>query len=237
MTGTSVAQARLFFAHQSVGADLIAGIESLASRRRVPAIEGLTAPRVNGSGRPALLHAALGRNGDPDSKLAAFAEWLEAGIGREVDHAMVKFCYVDLTSPDQAENLARAYDEYMARIRAAHPAVRLVHCTIPLRTLPQGIYATARRLLGHRHAEVERNRARELFNAHLRRQHAGEPLFDLARIESTRPDGKTCDQRRGAVRVPGLVPDYTSDGGHLNNQGRQIVASAFLDMFDALGAR
>jgi len=197
-------------------------------------VEALEAPVAASNHRRVLWHAALGRNGDPVSKLSAFAEWLDAGIGGAVDHAMIKFCYVDLADPARADSLARTYGEFMARIRARHPRLRLVHCTIPLRTLPHGPYALLRRAMGHRHAELERNRAREMFNAALRRQAQDEPLFDLARHESTRPDGRACAQPSAAGVVPGLTPDYSSDGGHLNERGRKILAGAFLDMFDTL---
>jgi hypothetical protein len=236
MTANSAAGRRFFFGHQSVGADIIAGIHSLAPVRKIPHIEKLPTAQAAVPEGPTLLHAPLGRNGDPASKLAAFAEWLDAGVGDQVDHAMLKFCYVDLTAVDQADSLAQAYDDCMARIRASHPRLRLVHCTIPLRTLPRGAYATVRRMLGHRHASIEGNRARERFNTHLRLLPAGELLFDLARHESTHANGRICAHRSGPAQVPGLVPDYTADGGHLNERGRQIVAGAFLNMFDALEA-
>jgi lysophospholipase L1-like esterase len=51
-----------------------------------------------------------------------------------------------------------------------------------------------------------------------------EPLFDLARIEATRPDGGT--ETLNGVRA--LVSSYSSDGGHLNAAGADVVARALV---------
>ena len=68
----------------------------------------------------------------------------------------------------------------------------------------------------------------------LRADHGSEPLFDLAGIESTLPDGTRCTQFLDRNRTPGLIPEYTNDGGHLNDVGRAIVATAFLQFYNGL---
>ncbi len=224
MKATSTASVHLFFAHQSVGADVLAGAAELAKERAVPDIQELSAPQAPRLPGPLVSHARLGNNGDPQSKLDAFAHWIDAGMGERADYVMLKFCYVDITTETCADTLMEAYENVMAGIRAKHAQLRLAHCTIPLRRLPSGAYATLRQLLGHRHAEVSRNQAREKFNDYLRSHTHGEPLFDLARAQSAH-------ERK---RVPGLRAEFTSDGGHLNATGRRIVATAFLTFFDAL---
>lgn len=227
-------RARFFFGHQSVGSNLLAGVQDLARDRAIPTVQELLQPTEHVAASAVLLHARLGRNTEPQSKLSELAQWLDAGLARSVDYAMLKFCYVDIASMEQARSLHAAYIDGMAGIRESHPKLRLAHCSVPLRVLPSGPYALARRILGHRHAEIERNRAREWYNDRLRQDANGAPLFDIALIQSTRPDGERCTQRDGQDRVAYLASGYSHDGGHLNDQGRRIVAVAFLDFLTAL---
>jgi lysophospholipase L1-like esterase len=63
----------------------------------------------------------------------------------------------------------------------------------------------------------------------LRKNYEGkEPVFDLARIESTRPDGTRETFTQDGKTYYALVPAYTKDGGHLNKLGRKKVAEQLL---------
>ena len=63
----------------------------------------------------------------------------------------------------------------------------------------------------------------------LRKQYDGkEPLFDLAKIESTLTDGMRLSYKKDGKSIFALIPDYTHDGGHLNEYGRKIVAEQLL---------
>lgn len=53
-------------------------------------------------------------------------------------------------------------------------------------------------------------------------------VFDLAFIESVGPDGFPCYVDRGGQRIPFMVPEYTDDGGHLNEKSRKAVAEQLL---------
>ncbi len=222
---------RLFFQHQSVGENLLTGVNELAARgMSVPILADLKSQPQDD--KPVLLHSRAGKNGDGASKLDAFMHSLTAVSGY-CDYAMLKFCYVDITEMEQATALYERYRVTMARIRETYPGLRLAHCTVPLRRLPAGAYALVRRLLGDRHPEFARNRAREWFNDQLRGDDS-EPLFDLAAIESTLPDGTRCTQFLDRTRTPGLIPGYTNDGGHLNDAGRAIAATALLHFYNGL---
>lgn len=222
---------RLFFGHQSVGSDVLHGVREQAGARAVPLITLTSSQEPAAAQADTVLHAKLGTNGDPASKLAAFESTLSAGIATQVDCAMFKLCYVDITTRAAAEATWQEYATAMERIESTYPLLRVLHCTVPLRALPSGVYATLRRVFGHRHAELDRNRAREAFNDRLRARFPQERLFDLALAESRRSNGERCI---GSERVPGLVPAYTHDGGHLNMLGRRVMANAFLDFFDSL---
>lgn len=221
----------VFFGHQSVGAEIVAGVRELAgsgaSSWHVAAIEDVSAARPR-----QLLHAKIGKNGDAGSKLDDFASQLQSHGGLGIGIAMMKFCYVDVRSHAQAETLLRLYWERMQTLQERHEAVRFAHCTVPLRRLPMGAYAWVRRALGHRHPEFEANAAREWFNDQLRAACADSArerrLFDLAKLQSTHADGRRCVGGSRRHPIASLAAEWTYDGGHLNAQGRTMAAAAFL---------
>ena len=53
-------------------------------------------------------------------------------------------------------------------------------------------------------------------------------LFDLALIEATFPDGSGNVHQKDGQSFQALVPEYTYDGGHLNEKGRRIVAEQLI---------
>ena len=83
------------------------------------------------------------------------------------------------------------------------------------------------KILGLPTYDIFHNANRNRLNALLRRHYEGrEPLFDIARIESTRADGSRCAWKAGTRYA--MVPEYTDDGGHLNAHGRRWVAEQLL---------
>ena len=68
-----------------------------------------------------------------------------------------------------------------------------------------------------------------MFNDLLREELGKEELlFDLALIEATFPDGTRNVHQKDGQSFHALVPEYTYDGGHLNEKGRRIVAEQLL---------
>ena len=70
---------------------------------------------------------------------------------------------------------------------------------------------------------------RQIYNEMIIEKYSGiDPIFDIAAIESTYPDGRRSSfTRKGKVYYT-LIPDYTNDGGHLNDLGKSIVAEKLL---------
>ena len=63
----------------------------------------------------------------------------------------------------------------------------------------------------------------------MRKEYEGKAaFFDLARIESTFRDGRRASYSRDGRTYDCLVPEYTYDGGHLNDLGRKILAEQLL---------
>lgn len=214
-----VAGQRIYFAHQSVGSNLIDGLMALAAKEGV---------------RVRVSSLRVGRNGDPAGKLRSF-ERAMAGQGRGSDVAIFKFCYADVRADTDARALFDAYRTALDRLRNEHPETTFVHVTLPLTDVQGGLKALAKLALGrHPYGTVE-NLRREEYNTLMRRHYRGrEPLFDLARVESTAPDG-------AAVRVvweerlaPALAREYTDDGGHLNVAGRTRAARELVSVLASI---
>jgi hypothetical protein len=213
----------VFFGHQSVGVNLLDGLRALAARHDV-ALRIVAAPASQLPGPGAVVHAFVGRNTDPSSKLRDFERALSSGPAARPDLALVKFCYVDVTTATDAARLFAEYQASVARIRAAAPGTTLVHVTVPLTTVQGGVRGALKRLLGRAPGGFLENARREEFNALLRASYLGrEPLFDLARLESTREGRPETAEWRGRT-VPALLPEFTADGGHLNREGQLRAA-------------
>jgi len=225
----ALAQARVLLGHQSVGRNILAGVQSLAQQA------GVSVRIVEvGSGaadtQPGLFHSAIGRNGDPDGKCEAFAALLDRPERPQYDVALMKFCYVDFegASATDVEKMLDRYARMVQQLREHRPDVQLVHATVPLRADPPGWKTTVKRLIGRATDEDGANVLRNQFNTGLRQRFAREAIFDLAAAESTLPDGSRSSFTQDGRTIYTLEPRYTTDGGHLNEEGQRWVAAQFL---------
>lgn len=218
------ANTRVFFGHQSVGANVLSGLDALtigeASGFRV--IETRRAPAGTGG---TIAHAHLGSNGDPQSKIDDFRTVMDAGMADAVDVALLKFCYVDVTAGTDVDGLMSAYTQAMTDLQRRHPNVTVLYATVPL-TTARDLKATVKSWFGRDQGMgPEDNAARERFNAALRERFADSGLlFDIAAVEAGRDpggDGRT-SQRNG---VPVLHDSFAADPGHLNQVGAQAAAA------------
>jgi lysophospholipase L1-like esterase len=225
----SLSAARILLGHQSVGRDVLAGVRTLAQEAgvalRVEQIDGL--PPDDQAG---LFHSNIGENGDPDSKCEVFSHLLTRPERPAYDLALMKFCYVDLDSgtPMTAEQMIDRYERMVRQIREDRPDVRLVHITVPLKADPPGKKTRLKRLLGMATERDAANDMRNRFNDALRERFAGEPIFDIAAMESTYADGSRSAFKYQGRTVYSLAPEHTHDGGHLNEAAQRIAAAQFL---------
>jgi hypothetical protein len=225
-----LAATRIYFGHQSVGYNILDGVGDLMRETtglRLRIVEIANPSEITG---PMLAHSKLGRNTDPQSKVDAFAEMMAKGAGTGTDIAFVKFCYVDVNAQTDVARVFAAYKNSMVRIETAYPHVRFVHFTPPL-TVPKTTLKTRiKAMMGKSDIwEYNDDIKRNEFNALLRRQYGSTGrLFDMAAVESTYPDGRPCTFRVAGRTYESLVPEYTTDGGHLNERGRRAVAAQLL---------
>ncbi len=232
---------RVFFGHQSVGGNIVDGLEELRS------LAGDTALRViHGTDETSwpsafFAEAKVGRNGEPVGKLADFKSRLEGPLRGRVDVALVKICYVDLAAGARVDpdSLFAAYRKTVLDLEAAHPGLVVVPVTSPL-TVPDfeargrldALKGAVRLWLGR----PDDNARRARFNARLRDGFGDRAIFDLAAIESTRPDGTRVLYGRGG-KVEALAREYSADGGHLNALGRKVAARALLHVLAGIAPR
>lgn len=225
-----VAQKKVFFGHQSVGQNIIDGIGDLSEKASV---QGLNLVESNDASRfdhPVFAHVRIGENRHPSLKLADFEKRIDAGIGRKADIAMLKFCYVDINARTEVEKLFADYVQTMTRLGQKYPNLVLVHVTVPLKTVERGLKSRIKQWAGlGLPEEYADNADRNRFNELMRRRYQGkEPLFDLALLEATAPDGTAETFTLRGKSYQALFPGYASDGGHLDSAGRRRVARELL---------
>jgi len=223
-----LATRKIFFGHQSVGMNILQGVRDLMAqdpRLRLNVVRNAEPGRVPG---PALVESGIGRNFDPASKLDDFVSALDRGMGNQEAIAACKLCYVDVTRATDVRQLFDLYRRRVDEVRARHPGITIPHVTIPLTADEPVLKAFAKRALGRATAR-ELNIKRNHYNRFLRDHYAStDVIFDLAAAESTRPDGSRACFRAGNEVIYTLCPEFTSDGGHLNERGRRMAAREFL---------
>lgn len=230
-----LSQRQIYFGHQSVGSNLMAGVEQILNENGdvgLKLVETHGTERISG---PAFVHFAVGRNEDPESKNAAFLSVLDARPTRDSAIALMKYCYIDVNAGTDIDALFRSYRGLVAEVKRRHSDVTLVHVTMPLTTDAAGPKATIKRLLGRTTAR-ELNLKRSHFNDLMRQEFAREPLFDLAALEAARPDGTVERVTVGGHTVMALAREYTSDGGHLNKTAERRFASELLSLLASVPA-
>ena len=225
-----LASKKIYFGHQSVGLNIIEGVEELLKEHRQINLNIIkTTPATFTLLRPVFAHSEIGKNGDPRSKVEEFVRIIETRGEAEADLAFFKFCYVDFDHVTDVNRLFEYYRTTMSRLKRLHPGTTFVYVTVPLVSMNEGVKDWAKRLLGRSIKDPYANVKRNQFNHLLRTELEGKELiFDLARIESTFPDGSRASFTNAGKTYDALVPDYTYDGGHLNEAGRRIVAEQFL---------
>jgi hypothetical protein len=225
----TVARRTVFFGHQSVGVNILDGIQRLAGREGVP-LHVKEVALASGLPSGTLAHGFMSENGDPLRKLESF----HRALGSGVDLAILKFCFVDVTTDTNVTDLFTRYQEAIRQLRSRLPGTTFVHVTIPLTGVQGGFKGWVKRVLGRSPYGLAENARREEYNALLRAAYLGkEPVFDLARVESTTPEGRVETAEWKGRAVPALVPDYTDDGGHLNDAGQLRAARELLSVLAA----
>lgn len=232
-TGSQLERAaslKIFFAHQSVGRNMIEAVPA------VYAAAGIQPPEIIASDQAQLAsshgyiqHVLVGRNGDPLGKINEFDRLIRSGIGSQVDVAALKLCYVDFRSGDDTERVFEAYSNTLAALQRDFPSVTFLAITVPL-TTEQGILGRTKERLGLGDPYgPQHNVTRETFNAKIRAEYADTGrLFDIAAMQSTSSDGIRLVRTFAGAEYFSMEEASAKDPGHLNSTGSALATSAFL---------
>ncbi len=222
---------KIFFGHQSVGGNILEGIHSLLAGTTQPALRIVETADPSSFTEPLFAHAKIGTNGDPQSKCDAFLRLMETGVGERTDIAFMKFCYVDFSYASDVNMIFDHYVMSMESLKKKYPKMKLLHCTVPLRSVPAGSAVMVKKLLRRRwdDANIERNKFNRLLAAKY-----GNAVFDLAKLEAALVDGKEVSYTDKGITYIALNPCYTNDGGHLNTLGSSVIAGELLKFLSTI---
>jgi len=207
----------VYFGHQSVGANVLEGFREIEQR----------------AGRgPEVKDSLIGVNGDPFGKCEDFERKI-ASLAQPPDIALMKFCYIDFVEGTDQAKLFKAYTATLDQLQAKYPSTIFVPVTVPLTIRPAAWKRLGKFVLGREDVTSALNVKRADFNRMILNRYGDRAIFDLARAESTFPDGsRNLFSWEGQTAVS-LVDDYSSDGSHLNRTGSLRVAT---EMIHALAA-
>jgi hypothetical protein len=169
-TWKRVSAIRTFFAHQSVGGNLLAGVRDLQEREgaaRLPIVD-------------------IGKTAVPGGQA------LESGFGDTLDVAALKFCFWDIQKDTDVEKVFEAYTQTIADLQTRFPRITFVHVSVPLFTRDEDWRAGVRRLLSMDVPRTLDNAKRDALSERIRARYSGrEPIFDLGAFEAApeREDG------------------------------------------------
>jgi hypothetical protein len=224
-----LSQRRIFFGHQSVGYNIIDGIKDVMKENPQIKLNIAKTRKPSDFSAPLFGHSDIGKNDDPTSKTDDFVGIIEQGLGDKVQIVFFKFCFVDVVAGTDVDRLFNDYRSKLAALKEKYPSVALIHWTVPLMTVQTGPKAWIKTLIGRPLEGYDDNISRQQFNDKLRKEYNGkELLFDLAAIESTKPDSSRLSFIKDGKTGYALVPQYTTDGGHLNEMARKLVAEQLL---------
>ena len=229
---TTLLNKKIFFGHQSVGKNIIDGIEDL--KKDYPWLEFniVDTKESQTTNGPVFAHQKVGKNLEPVTKIDEFENILHTDVlGSPPDIAALKFCYVDLNKDTNLLELFNKYKEMVADLRASNPDTLIIHFTVPLKTVQSGWKSHLKEILGRRLQGAEENILRNQYNKMLVSEFSNKDqdlVFDIARLESTLPDGSRREFKDNYETYYSLAEEYTYDGGHLNEKGRKYIAEQFL---------
>jgi hypothetical protein len=219
-----VSNMKIYFGHQSVGYDMLKGLEAWEEETGVR-IQKVESRDLGSKTDASLLHFRVGENKAPLKKIDDFVQMVDQIPKDEASVAFFKFCYIDFPKDADVDALFKVYKQKMLELKAQSGNCRIVLCTVPVTTLQKGPKALAKKVLGKDLNHSRENIRRNMFSDRIRTELGDDfPVFDLARVESTLPDGSTETFKYKGNYHPRLPEQYTRDQGHLNDFGAKIVS-------------
>lgn len=233
---------KIYFGHMSVGFNIINGIEDIIKENNLKGLRIIETKNAADFNSPLLAHSKNGVNTNPVSKIDSFADSINNGLGRKADIAFFKFCYVDIVSDTNVPDVFSYYETKMDALIKAYPRVKFVHFTVPLSTYKKRDFKIkvkdiTKSIIGRetsKQKDINDNIARNKYNELLFKKYNKKDIFNLAELESAFHDGSRETVTKNGEQYFSMVPDYTYDGGHLNECGRKYIAINLLRYLTSL---
>ena len=223
----SLQKKKIFFGHQSVGLNIIDGIKKIISNNKQISfsIDETTDFQIKSN----LFHYRVGNNRDPLSKINDFVKIITHDKNSGPNIAALKFCYVDFQGESNIGQIFENYNNSIERLKSEYPHISIIHFTVPLKSQEFSLKTRIKMLAGMQSWELNDNIKRNQYNQLLINKYKGKDLiFDIAEIESTKPNGERTSFTYKNSKYFYMFDGYTYDGGHLNDTGKEKVASKFL---------
>jgi len=220
---------KIFFGHQSVGQNIISGLEDLCVKLSDCKLNVMTIDDYTEQHESFFLHARIGRNANPYEKCDDFSTYLRTYELKNFDIALMKFCYVDINLETDILALFNYYNRKIEILQEKYPNLIFIHVTVPLVEENNFWKKTLLKLSGKADNVALQNINREKFNNILRQKYKHLAIYDLARIESTFSDGKRNEYSYNGEVYYSMINEYTSDGGHLNDLGEELSAIGLIE--------
>jgi len=223
-----LASQRIYFGHQSVGRNLLQGIDDLVGFTGVTNLRIVELSDTSALNGPFFAHSHIGKNGEPGLKCDSFGQQIADRFGDSLDIAVMKFCYADFSGTTDVNKVFDHYSRTVDSLKSRFPHTTFVHATAPLVARTASWKTLVKSIIGRKDEADRQNVAIARYNRMLLDHYGNDLVFDLAKVESTDPQGaRTAFEYEGETAF-GLVSDYTFDGGHLNESGRQLAAAALV---------
>jgi len=223
----NVRKLRVFFGHQSIGSNILNGIREIENQFDGGKINFIEVGKENLPKDGFFAHGKIGENESPESKCDAVKNILRGGLGNHVDVALFKLCFIDIRGKDKEKEILDLYKGTLTSLRSESPKVKFIPITVPLTVNEKAWKYMIKKML-KRETEKDNNAKRNEFNRLLKEVFRGEAIFDLAEIESSRPNGGREEFKLGENTYYSLVPEYSSDGSHLNDYGSKMVGKELI---------
>lgn len=222
-------QKTIYFGHQSVGDDLLQGVEEL---KEIYPWLNFNVKKFDNSIKveaPQIVHSLIGANGKPGSKNIDVENLLTGKLKNSVDIAFFKYCYIDFEADTDLGKTFEEYKNTINKIKNSNHETVIVHFTVPLTENQSGIKGFIKKVLGKPLGGMLENVKRNDYNQMIIDEYGKEGLvFDLAGYEATKVDGSPNLFEYKGRNYKHLVHAYSRDGGHLNKAGRKFIAEQFL---------
>jgi hypothetical protein len=226
-----LATKRIFFGHQSVGADILDGVKKIDAECDFINLHIVEVNEIAFGSGPVFLHAAIGHCPDAFSKFSDFEKFMNRLADEKIDIAFMKLCHADIKYEYDTDKIFNAYKKTIGELKARYPQTLFLHITVPLCSKPQGeriLHETAKFFALHP-SIWDDNQKRQQYNNRLIEVFGKmDPIFDLAAAESTDSRGLRHYVEQNGRKIYMLAPEYDIDIGGLNETGKRKIAEQFL---------